>query len=255
MQFPNPIVDRLVIYGGDGNPDVQIGPNPVIIFYNGTEPQIQIGFFDGSQEPRLQISNSVGDVLLLELDSLQNTPRIFMQDHDSDVAYGELYFQYIAGGYQFVHIGVETDTGNDTWLRLQEEGDGTRCILVSEPVRAVEPGTGNATEDWHDFVPADFSNGWVNSAGAVTASYKYMPDGTVMLKGRIGSGTTAVGTVVLTMPVGWRPIQICRFAPAQGTATAGTDPAVDFAVNGQMTISRAPSAALIYLDGIRFSTI
>lgn len=252
MQFPNPIVNQLVIYGSDGNPDVQIGPNPVITFYNGTEPQIQIGFFDGSQEPRLRIQNAAGDQLLLELDSLQNTPRIFMQDHDSNVGYAEIYYQYIAGGYQFLHVGVETDTGNDTWARFQEEGDGTRSILVSEPVRPVEPNTGNATEDWHAF---SFSNGWIDSGGAVVAGYKYMPDATVMFKGRIQNGTTAVGTLVLTLPAGWRPAQIVRFAPAQGTATAGTDPAVDIATNGQMTISRSPSAALFYLDGIRFSTI
>lgn len=71
-------------------------------------------------------------------------------------------------------------------------------------------------ESWH-FVgsagePA-FQNGWSNFGESyMTARFKRLPDGLVVMAGLIKSGVTSVGTVFWTFPASYRPSAVIQFS-------------------------------------------
>jgi len=99
-----------------------------------------------------------------------------------------------------------------------------------------------------------FQNAWVNYDGAYPtgryAHFRKYPDGRVRLTGCIKSG--ANGTVVFTLPVGYRPMMNHAFSVGDSGGTAicavGTDGTVLMSqVVGSVT-------TFCYLDGIEFDT-
>lgn len=81
-------------------------------------------------------------------------------------------------------------------------------------------------------------NSWVNYNGAThqVAQYRKVGD-LVYVRGFIKSGTTTAGTVLLTLPVGFRPPMQVNFASSANFAAAGLnvqstgDLAIDFGSN------------------------
>lgn len=61
-------------------------------------------------------------------------------------------------------------------------------------------------EDWITVLDADLENGWTNPAGGQTP-FRFLKDpmGFVHIEGKLDSGTTAAGTRIYTLPVGYRP--------------------------------------------------
>lgn len=93
-------------------------------------------------------------------------------------------------------------------------------------------------------------NSWVNyGAPYNTAAYMRTDDGLVLLRGAIKSGTTTAGTVLFTLPVGFRP--------AGGTAefvsvSNGAIAQIDVETDGDVVI-RVGGNTRLSLDGIVFA--
>jgi hypothetical protein len=93
-------------------------------------------------------------------------------------------------------------------------------------------------------------NSWVDfGSGWATASYRKDSTGTVHLSGRIKDGTTTSGTVLFTLPAGFRPPTTATFiVPISPDGTSGL---IEVATNGDV-IARLVSATYTGLWGISF---
>jgi hypothetical protein len=99
---------------------------------------------------------------------------------------------------------------------------------------------------WTPFTPG---SSWVayDSAAFTTPAYTKASDGIVSLKGTLKSGTTTAGTVITTLPPGYRPSERLVFT----TDSAGAWSRIDIFANGQVVIRLAYSSFLS-LDNISF---
>lgn len=102
--------------------------------------------------------------------------------------------------------------------------------------------------NWASNSSATPQNGWVNYGGEYsTNSYTKTSSDVVFLKGVVRDGNTTPGTVLFTLPEGYRPTHRLIFQ----TDTAGPAPSrVDVNTNGDVIVMRAGS--YVVLDGIRF---
>lgn len=93
------------------------------------------------------------------------------------------------------------------------------------------------------------SNSWVayNSATYPPPEYTKSADGIVTVSGLIKSGTTTAGTVIGTLPAGFRPLERMLFTVAANGAWGR----VDVLTNGQI-IAESVSATWTSLDSITF---
>jgi hypothetical protein len=63
----------------------------------------------------------------------------------------------------------------------------------------------NANAIQSAWIPLTLQNGWVADSGFSTPAYRLNELGEVELQGRIKNGTTTIGTVIATLPTGYRP--------------------------------------------------
>lgn len=104
---------------------------------------------------------------------------------------------------------------------------------------------------WQDAV---LQNGWVNiGLGFANAGFRVMPDGTVQLRGTVGSGTSTDNTVLFTLPANMRPghaLEIpVKAAPIAGMAW------LQVHTDGNVLVENMSGATNISLDGCRFAII
>lgn len=91
-------------------------------------------------------------------------------------------------------------------------------------------------------------NSWTTYAGYATPQYAKASDGVVHLKGLIKGGTTSDGTVITTLPAGFRPKQRLLFT----ALNSGVYIRVDVHANGNVTIHSATNNGWIALESISF---
>jgi hypothetical protein len=106
-------------------------------------------------------------------------------------------------------------------------------------------------EGWNNL---GLQNGWVSS---LQPQYRLYPDGDVQLRGRIANGTNAVGTVVATLPAGYRLPAAqhgARWVCGRSDATAQYG-MIQVESDGDLVIAATPTLASLDLSGIRFSTL
>lgn len=139
-------------------------------------------------------------------------------------------------------------TGPDIEFALRENSVNPALgeIFASHPIVAQVPGAFGSKEDWHNFGasagtvanPGFFSNGWANfGAPWQVARYRIMPDGTVAVEGLVNPGTMVAGTIMATLPVGYRPAADHIFSGGDGTA-AGAVQEILVRSNGQIQVGR-----------------
>lgn len=107
----------------------------------------------------------------------------------------------------------------------------------------------------NDWVQLSLSNGWTHLAGNAL-EYKLMPDGTVIIDGIITGGTTAPGTLLGTLPAGYRPRKVPRLIlPSESSTTQDWTILVNNST-GAITIGRSANAgARIYFNSCVLATI
>lgn len=119
------------------------------------------------------------------------------------------------------------------------------CIRTSDSA-------GTGWREWSSSPPQTLalSNGWVSAGRALTYDKQ---GGQVLLTGRISSGTTTTGTVIATLPAGYRPSFDCYY-PVLCGASLNTAAVVSVQSNGGVTMISVPSNALLDLSAIKFTT-
>jgi hypothetical protein len=96
-------------------------------------------------------------------------------------------------------------------------------------------------------------NTWSNiGLGSEVAGYRKLYWGEVQLKGVLAGGTATNGTVIFTLPVGYRPPLIKHFVALQGGNAACR---VIVGADGEVSIWGVTNNALLSLEGIRFSSV
>lgn len=103
-----------------------------------------------------------------------------------------------------------------------------------------------------DMRPLPLANGWSQydkfETGWTRSSYGKSADGIVVLNGLIMGGTLAVGTVIATLPPGYRP----DYSMIWGVNNSDTNRAISIFTNGDIVIRGAITANFISLAGISF---
>lgn len=105
-------------------------------------------------------------------------------------------------------------------------------------------------DTYTNWTTMSMSAGWVfYGSNFTTPQYTKSSDGMVTIKGLIKSGTTTAGTVIFTLPPGYRPAERQIYvAQATGAGFAR----VDILANGQIQIQSGFSATWTTLDGLAF---
>lgn len=145
--------------------------------------------------------------------------------------------------------------GNGSPAELHVNPDGGRVVFNNNGVG------GNLVIDGGEIVnqgriSPSLQNGWVNygAAGGTYAIAGYWKDknGIVHLGGLIKGGTTAVGTLILTLPLGYRPVGTYMFACHSPLAASYNTPRLDMGGDGRLTIQTATGSSWLSLAGITF---
>lgn len=162
-------------------------------------------------------------------------------DDDTTLASVNIYGTTVNKGAIFMQ-GSASGTARDTAQVVLGNGSGLKYLrLFGENFKAL------------DFTGSTWS---ATAAGTpdVSPGYRVDPAGCVHFEGRIEGGTNAVGQLLFTMPVGYRPHHSGRWTCAQGSSSAGADPAIFInADTGQAILSRvAGTGAFIYLNNISY---
>jgi hypothetical protein len=138
-------------------------------------------------------------------------------------------------------------------MRFVTNNGGVPTFLYSTFIQ-YQNEAGNATPgSWQQF---SFANGWANlGAGFVVGQYRLVPSPlrSLQLIGFIKPGTRTVGTIITTLPVGYRPFYSHRPVVDWDVTTAGAEtPALSFNPSGQLSLAVAfPAAAsFMYLNAL-----
>lgn len=236
-----------------GNRIVLDGVNGVIQVYNATG---LVGQIDSNgvlveQQGQFALQGPNGNGVFLLNNSGQ--PSILMVGKSGTTA-GTIAFDTTStpGGFvQWVQGGKGALCADAAkwFFRGETTGTGVAFEPISATMQAL---AGGNVETWH---PIALQNGWVaRGASWATPSYRLMPDGTVLLKGQMKSGTTADGTKIGTLPVGYRPIDDDNYPI---TSYVGSNDAIlEVNPDGSMYIFNVGAGPLtVGLGGVRIPLI
>jgi hypothetical protein len=167
-------------------------------------------------------------------------PRALFFPTDANGAYARITVN--ADG-SIVHSAGATSNVNLNVIAFDTDTVLQTASLTAQPI-----------ESWHTVGASGepvFVNAWVNDTGMVT-KFKKMPDGRVVLAGRIKAGT--IGQAVFTLPVGYRPAQsiICSTVSNNGSADIVSD--VRIGTDGTVVPTVGSSSNWFTLEGIAFDT-
>ena len=96
---------------------------------------------------------------------------------------------------------------------------------------------------------ASLQNSWVEfGATSTTAQYMKSIDGIVHIWGSIKGGTTANGTLLFTLPVGFRPTEIIRTVGLDDNAGAATACELSIESDGKVTINFVAGNTMLNLN-------
>jgi hypothetical protein len=125
-------------------------------------------------------------------------------------------------------------------------GNGT-LLVGSDPAG---PSGQAVPESWHAMT---LVNSWTHASAFDVPSYRMTAEGKVDLKGVASGGTHTSGTLVATLPVGYRPtVQRQLVASADGNVSPFCC-VLHVATNGQITMFEGTSTAdVIGFDGLSF---
>jgi hypothetical protein len=176
-------------------------------------------------------------------------------------------FQTFSGTMDYLRIG-HVSSPNSRLYFVDGEGIGFRSDAVGAPSVLFDDTTGflkfgQIASSWTEeaWTNATLQNSWnTTGVGAFDPpGYKKQPDGTVRLRGVTVAGTKTDGTVIFTLPSGYRPAR--RKHIVVSGDTANQTPVIqihgisDGGTAGQVQIYRMGTAGAIGLDGSTFELI
>lgn len=274
MQFPQPIVKSLVLYDNNGNAVIVLGPGPTMTITDPVSGTVMTITDDSSKSaPVIRVTNpasglspsgsTIESALYSNYDSgtklLSSTLRSGFYNNPAgkevqtaltlapplDVI--TLGFYSTSGVTPYgANLALDESNGAvlsffDTTSGAQNNFLGVRNadIIVKKPIVN--------TESWNTLAG---SNGWTPNV-SLPLSYRKDPTGRVWFRGIIASGTLTGGTLIFTLPVGYRPTQEVNLTVA---ADAAPNNIMKIATNGQCLVFNAV-AGNYYWDIASFPTV
>lgn len=236
----------LVIPPGAGDTDDRIVIDSTgITIYNGATPVILLV---PNPSPDIRVVNSFGHALSLHVATGSGQPSLeyTLAGH---TGYGLVDFYEHTAGKNTLELQMVGEGAGFVTVSLREnviDGDGE--MLINAPIVAEDPTTFSLTESWHDLI---LGNSWAHDANN-HGQYRRMPDGMTQFRGHILSGVTVPGTVIATLPVGYRPQAnkdpYFTTAMPNNNTVQGT---VDVVGNtGQLRCINSPGVASLSLDQV-----
>jgi hypothetical protein len=151
------------------------------------------------------------------------------------------------------NIDLTYFNGSITFLQAQLTPTGFKMIGLAT---AIEPGTSLPTvpEVWHSLSSVGYQNTWTDFGGThQVGRYKIDANNRVWLDGDLKPGTWVNSTLVITMPVGYRPLGM-RSNVAQTEGNGGGTYSLDIFTNGQIEVTDIVGAVppIVCLSGISF---
>lgn len=129
----------------------------------------------------------------------------------------------------------------------------TMSVTARNSTGLSAPGTATVT------IPAPTWTDCASSTGWTSYDINYAPKGVlktdagiVYVKGLIRAGTTAVGTTVCNLPVGFRPSIDLTFITSTNGGTEGAPARLDVQTDGDVVIQAIPANTWLSLNTIRF---
>jgi hypothetical protein len=143
----------------------------------------------------------------VELNESSGNRLAFYSGHASETFPGVL--RLTGGGTPIMSLLAPTVTGVRSWLNLFGDDltlngkEGSISLGLGGMALQHTSGVTITQESW---ATPSLQNGWVNyGSGEQTMRYRKDSNGTVWLQGVIKFGTTTSGTLILTLPAGYRP--------------------------------------------------
>lgn len=121
--------------------------------------------------------------------------------------------------------------------------------VLTNGVNVYDPSTGNTAETWHSFAYAGGA-GWNDNPAGQPVQYRLVPSPSncVQFRGESIPGTLADGTVIGTLPVGYRPANIQSFTARKA---AGQYALFQLNTNGQIKVfDGAGSTLMIFIPAL-----
>lgn len=235
---------------GDVEGTVEIGPQADVLLKDPDGQYVQLTAQIGSNNPGITYGMDYGaasDPRLLTYSSVASSGKflwIAQALNSGASTFGALVLHDDA-------VGFGDRTGNHaTWQR-----HSTGFLYAGGFNSEIEP----TYEVWNNLA---LQNGWAAVANHLVPGYKKLPHGSVELCGSMSGGTTANGTIIATLPSGYRPSADVRIpimsnasgavgggearAVIRGIVTSGANPA------GTIEIFGLAAGASISLDGCTF---
>jgi hypothetical protein len=169
------------------------------------------------------------------------TPNILIDGTGKGVSFNGGYIRSIDGtaGITPKFTAVRTSPSPLGIIAPQAIWDAT-CAYVD--------GNGLITSYYSDYRAPTLLNSWVNFGSGYSVAGYQKSDGIVRLKGLIKSGTTTGGTVLFTLPSGFRPAATLQFMTEANSTLA----VLEILSTGDVTIAVVGSSAFLTLSGISF---
>jgi hypothetical protein len=153
---------------------------------------------------------------------------------------------YQINGGQWVTQTVDTNTTEYAITGVRKDVINFRVASFNSAGLSAYTTDSQTLPSWGTF---SLQNSWVNyGSGYNTAEFTKTSAGRVFLKGLVKSGTATSGTVIATLPVGYRPLETLVFQVATSPNVAAR---IDVQADGDVIIY-AGSNSWISLDTISF---
>lgn len=237
---------------GTGDDRIVIDSTGISI-YQGAQLIIQLALNGpGGVGPTLLVQDVTGDQLQIGL-GLTGIPGEFYKIGGNNGLASIGFNEWMADRDQFA-FGMTGEAGDSTLIALREDAAGFGEIVVSQEIVSFDPAGGTASETWHNIAyNAGLAVPWTNvGAPYDPVSYRLMPDGTVLWRGLANVGTRAAGSVIFTIPAGYRPATD-KFMSVSSNAAAAESPTINIvAATGQVGIFRLPTATAVGFEGVRY---
>lgn len=206
VEFPNELATQVIVVDNNGTPVVLIGPGAFLevdgvpsgwqVKPIGLNSDIAQQFIDRSgNNAAPSLIGSVRDLDEMNLTLSVGPGTDAPGTSNSSLTLGRLVSTWGFSVSDARPGTIVTLTADGMFIRDDQLGvgsfiDGTTGFIAHWT-------SGGGVETWHNL---SFSNGWSG-----TGQYKINPDGTVWMRGTITPGTRTGGTVIATLPVGYRP--------------------------------------------------
>lgn len=204
-----------------------------LVIVRGPNGEIRISVLDIDGDPRIEFRVNPASA---------NPDAVIRLDNDDET----LLFD--TDRYRMI-LGSDTNPNAGWTVRNRSSGFGIKLDSPTDTLRAMRSPFTTVAETWK--LVTSFSNGWT-ALGAAPPQYYLDAQGFVHLYGRAIPGAGADGTVVMTLPVGFRPARN-YFVPCMQDNAPYVRPGVEVQSGGDVRVFNW-SAGNLTLDAVSFCT-